>query len=113
VACLGLADGGARPHPSSQVPLAQRERHRVGTSLPNRVESRRLLGEGPSKKAGERRPPIEGQWEKVSHRRLRGEGLPAKAGGRRPSGEGRREKVYEQRPVGEGLLEKARVEKVP
>jgi hypothetical protein len=44
-------------------------------------------------KAGERRPPREGQREKVSWRRLRREGLLTKAGRRRPPGEGWREKV--------------------
>jgi hypothetical protein len=41
----------------------------VGTSLLNRVESRKLLGEGPSEKAGERRPP-----ERTDGRRSPGEG---------------------------------------
>jgi hypothetical protein len=51
----------------------------VGTSILNRVESRRLLGED--------------RWEKVSWRGSMGEGLPEKAEGRRSPDEGRQEKV--------------------
>ena len=54
------------------------------------------MGEGPSVKAGRRRPPGEGQREKVYQRRPVGEGLLKKADGR-SSGKGRRDKVSRKR----------------